>query len=107
MGRKPLWKQFEAFRRIIDRDFSAIKNLPRIIQPIELMEKGIARAGARVLRSEKRVGYITSGTMVPYWQSEGVGLSSVQSEAKQMRAIGLALLDSDLVEGDEIDRDQG
>jgi aminomethyltransferase len=48
------------------------------------------------------VGFITSGTMVPYWQSEGVGLASSQSDTRQMRAIGLALLDSDLVEGDEI-----
>ncbi len=102
VGRKPLQEQFEAFRRIIDRDYSALKNLPRIIQPIELMGKGIARAGARVFCAEKPVGYITSGTMVPYWPSEGVGLSSLQSDTKQMRAIGLALLDSDLVEGDEI-----
>ncbi|MGD9301003.1 MAG: glycine cleavage system aminomethyltransferase GcvT [Desulfobacterales bacterium] len=102
VGKKALFEQFEAFRRIIDRDYSAIKILPRITQPIELIGKGIARAGARVFRAEKSVGYITSGTMVPYWQSEGVGLSSLQSEDKQMRAIGLALVDSNLVEGDEI-----
>ena len=102
VGKKPLLEQFEAFRQIIDRDYSTIKNLPRITQPIELMGKGIARAGAGVFRAEKPVGYMTSGTMVPYWQSEGVGLSSLQSQDKQMRAIGLALVDSNLVEGDEI-----
>ncbi len=102
VGRKPLQEQFDAFRRIIDRDYSALKRLPRIIQPIELTAKGIARAGSPVLRADKPVGFITSGTMVPYWQSEGVGLASSQSDTRQMRAIGLALLDSDLVEGDEI-----
>jgi aminomethyltransferase len=102
VGRKPLQEQFDAFRRIIDRDYSALKSLPRIIQPIELTGKGIARAESTVLRGEKPVGFITSGTMVPYWQSEGVGLASLQSDTRQMRAIGLALLDSDLVEGDEI-----
>jgi aminomethyltransferase len=102
VGRKPLQEQFDAFRRIIDRDYSALKRLPRIIQPIELTKKGIARAGSPVLRADKPVGFITSGTMVPYWQSEGVGLASLQSDTRQMRAIGLALMDSDLVEGDEI-----
>jgi len=105
VGRQPLSRQFEAFKKIIDRDYSLIKDLPRLIQPIELKDKGIARAGAGVYRAQKQVGYITSGTMVPYWQSEGVGLSSIQSEDRKMRAIGLALMDSDLVEGDEIEID--
>ncbi len=102
IGRKPILEQFEAFRRIIDRDYRARESLPRIIQPIELTAKGIARAGSAVLRADKPVGFITSGTMVPYWQTEGIGLASTQSDSRQMRAIGLALLDSDLVEGDEI-----
>ena len=41
--------------------------------------------------------------MVPLWQSEGAGLSTRQSENKGRRAIGLALLDSDLVQGDEVE----
>jgi aminomethyltransferase len=102
VGRKQLSKQFQAFKKIVDRDYSLTRDLPRLIQPIELQGKGIARAGAGVFRAEKPVGYITSGTMVPYWQSEGVGLSSLQGDDKQMRAIGLALVDSELVEGDEI-----
>jgi len=43
--------------------------------------------------------------MVPFWQSDGVGLSTRQSEDKNRRAIGLALLDSDLVEGDAVEID--
>jgi aminomethyltransferase len=49
------------------------------------------------------VGFVTSGTMVPYWQSEGRGLATAQSDDRQMRAIGLALVDSNLVEGDQLD----
>jgi len=105
VGRQPLAGQFEAFKKIVDRDYSLIEKLPRLIQPIELLDKGIARAGAVVYHAAKPVGYVTSGTMVPYWQSEGVGLSTVQSEDKKMRAIGLALVDSRLVEGDEIEID--
>ena len=105
VGKQPLARQFEAFKKIVDRDYATIDNLPRLIQPIELTGKGVARAGAGVYRAQKKVGYVTSGTMVPYWQTEGVGLSSVQSGDRKMRAIGLAMLDSRLVEGDEIEID--
>ena len=103
IGRPALTKQYEAFKRIVDRDYSLIADLPRIIQPIALIDKGIARAEAKVFRGDRHVGYVTSGTMVPLWQSQGVGLSTRQSEDKGRRAIGLALLDSDLVEGDEVE----
>ena len=103
IGRSALTRQYEAFKRIVDRDYSLIADLPRMIRPIALIDKGIARAEANVFRGNKHVGYVTSGTMVPYWQSEGIGLSSRQSEANGRRAIGLALLDSDLVDGDEVE----
>ena len=105
VGRQPLGEQFEAYKKIVDRDYSLIERLPRLIQPIELVDKGVARAGALVYRGAEPVGYVTSGTMVPYWQSRGVGLSTVQSQDKKMRAVGLALMDSRLVEGDEIEID--
>jgi aminomethyltransferase len=103
IGRAALSKQFEALKRIVDRDYSLIADLPRIIQPIALIDKGIARAEAKVFRGDELVGFVTSGTMVPLWQSEGVGLATRQSEDKGRRAIGLALMDSDLVEGDEVE----
>jgi aminomethyltransferase len=103
IGRPALTKQYEAFKRIVDRDYSLIADLPRIIQPIALIDKGVARAEAKAFCGDKHVGYVTSGTMVPFWQSEGVGLSSRQSADKTRRAIGLALLDSDLVEGDQVE----
>jgi aminomethyltransferase len=103
VGKQVLRKQFEAFRKIIDRDYSLIQDLPRMIQPIALIDKGIARTGANVFRGQEHVGYVTSGTMVPCWKGSGVGLSSQQSTEKEMRAIGLALMDSNLVEGDQIE----
>jgi aminomethyltransferase len=103
IGRPALTKQYEAFKRIVDRDYSLIADLPRIIQPIALIDKGVARAEAEVFRGDNHVGYVTSGTMVPFWHTDGIGLSSKQSQEKSRRAIGLALVDSDLVEGDEIE----
>jgi aminomethyltransferase len=105
IGRAALTQQYEAFKRIVDRDYSLIADLPRIIQPIALTDKGVARAEAKVFRDGRHAGYVTSGTMVPLWQSEGVGLSTRQTEDKGRRAIGLALLDSDLVEGDQVEID--
>ncbi len=105
VGKLPLLRQFEAYKKIVDRDYSLIEDLPRLIQPIELRGKGVARAGAGVYHAQKPVGYVTSGTMVPYWETEGDGLSSCQSEERKMRAIGLAMMDSNLVEGDEIEID--
>jgi len=103
IGRKALTKQYEAFKRIVDRDYSLIADLPRIVQPIALIDKGVARAEARVFCGHKHVGYVTSGTMVPFWQTDGIGLSSKQSAEKRRRAIGLALMDSNLVVGDEVE----
>jgi aminomethyltransferase len=103
IGRQALTKQYEAFKRIVDRDYSLIAELPRMIRPVALIDKGIARAEAKVFRGDKLVGYVTSGTMVPFWRSEGVGLSSQQSGDNNRRAIGMSLLDSNLVDGDEVE----
>jgi len=105
VGRQPLARQFEAFKKIVDRNYVLRADLPRLIQPFELLGKGIARAAAGVYRDGKAAGYVTSGTMVPYWQTQGIGLSSRPSEERKMRAIGLALVDSDLVEGDRLQID--
>jgi aminomethyltransferase len=105
VGRGALARQFEAYRRILDRDYSRIEDLPRIIQPFAMVEKGIARAGSRVLKGGRPAGFVTSGTMVPYWLSAQEGIASVQTGEKGMRAIGLALVDSRLVAGDELEVD--
>jgi aminomethyltransferase len=65
----------------------------------------VARAGAPVRRAGKVVGVVTSGTMVPYWVSAGEGIDSIQTDERGMRAIGLALLNSDLSADEEIEVD--
>lgn len=105
IGREELLKQFEAFKKIVDRDYTHIRDLPRVIMCVAMVGKGIARSGHKVFSNGKQVGFVTSGTMVPYWESRGVGLASQISEVKGRRGICLALLDSDLCEGDEVDVD--
>jgi len=43
-GREALARQFESFKRIMDRDYSLIEALPRRVHSLELADKGIARA---------------------------------------------------------------
>ncbi len=76
--------------------------LPRMIQPVAVLGRGVARRGDRVFKEDKPVGYLTSGTMIPYWVVEGQGLSFFQTDRKQLRSICLAYMDSNINEGDQI-----
>ena len=73
VGREALATQFAAFKKIKDEDYSSLADLPRIIMPFALRGKGIARAGFRVFRGREEIGFVTSGTMVPYWKTDGRG----------------------------------
>ncbi len=105
IGREPLAKQYGVFQRIMNRDFSDLTGLPRRILPIALLDKGVIRAGMPVYKGEKCIGHVTSGTMVPYYRHEGEGLQTVILEEAARRSIGLALLDSDTLEDDEVQVD--
>lgn len=105
IGRKPLEKQYAVFKRIMNRDFSDLTDLPRRIMPITLLDKGVMRAGMPVYKGEKQIGFVTSGTMVPYYRHEGEGLKTVILEETAKRSIGLAIVDSDTLEDDEVQID--
>ena len=105
IGKYELEKQFEALGNILNGDYDCTDHLPRLIQPVALLDKGIARSGSRVFKDDEPVGYITSGTMVPFWEFHGIGLDSKISDEKGMRAIGLALLDCRLKERDQVEID--
>ena len=102
IGRDALLRQFEALGRIMQRDYSMISVLPRLVQPLAVAGRGVARAGSKVFVNGKHVGYVTSGTMVPYWVVEGEGLASGLTDRKRLRSICLAYMDSDIVEGNPV-----
>ncbi len=102
VGRAALARQWEALARIRARDYSQAEALPRLVQPIALSGRGLARGGAKVFRGDKHVGYVTSGTMLPMWIVEGEGLASVQTDRQELRSVCLAYVDCDLVEDDEV-----
>lgn len=89
----------------MNRDFRDLSALPKRIFPITLLDRGVMRAGMSVYRGEKQIGWITSGTMVPYYCHEGEGLQTVILEESGKRAIGLAYLASDTLEDDIVEVD--
>ena len=105
IGRAPLERQHQAFIRHMDRDFSNMSALPRRIAPIALLDRGVMRAGMEIYKGDKLVGWVTSGTMVPYFKTQGEGLSTVILEASGKRAIGLCYIDSDVLVDDTVEVD--
>lgn len=105
IGRKPLEKQAAAFREIMNRDFRHVGDLPYKVRPIALLERGVLRAGMPVFRNGEEVGYVTSGTMVPYFATEGEGLDTTILDEKSRRSIGLAFVRSELLDDDHVQID--
>ena len=96
VGKSALMKQFEDLKKIIRHDHADPANLPRMIRPIALIERGVARPGSKIFKEDKPAGVITSGTMVPMWVMKGEGLSSVLTDQHRLRAICLGYVDSDI-----------
>src|SRR5664280_618575 len=67
IGREALARQFDAYRKIMRRDYRDHEVLPRIVRPFQLLDRGVARQNADVYVGERHVGWVTSGTVPPYW----------------------------------------
>jgi aminomethyltransferase len=102
IGRAALARQAAASKRILNRDFSDRSALPKRIFPITLLDRGVMRAGMPVYRGQTQIGWVTSGTMVPYYCAEGEGLQTVILSQTAKRSIGLAYLDSDTLTDDRV-----
>lgn len=103
IGKKSLIKQYEGFKKIKEKNFCDLSDLPKIIRPITLIDKGVARAGCKVFKDSCEVGYVTSATMVPYLKPEGNGLEGQITDNIALRAIGLALVDGDVELGENVE----
>ena len=100
IGREALVRQHRALGRIIARDYSLKSDLPRMVKPFAMQGRGVGPGRAPVFRDDKAVGWVTSGTTVPRWVFQGEGLDSEITDEHKIRAIGLALIDSDIIEED-------
>ena len=96
VGKSALMNQFEDLKKIIRHDHADPANLPRMIRPIALIERGVGRPGSKIFKGDKPAGVITSGTMVPMWVMKGEGLQSLLTDEHGLRAVCLGYIDSDI-----------
>ena len=74
---------------------------PRKVMPIALTDRGVIRAGMDVYHNGVHVGWVTSGTMVPYYVFEGEEITDKTGK----RSIGFAYIDSSITKEDVIEVD--
>lgn len=74
---------------------------PKKVLPVALMDRGVIRAGMDVYCNGEQVGWITSGTMVPYYHFEGDNI--LDSTGK--RSIGFTYIDSKITPEDVLEVD--
>jgi len=100
-GQEALLKQFEEINLRLGGQPDKVQVVPRVIMPMAIPDGSVARAGCPVSVEEKQIGFVTSGTVVPYWKTEGVGIKSKPGAESSRRAICLAYLDANLKEGQQ------
>ena len=105
IGREALQKQSDAFKRVLNRDFSELSALPRRVRPITLLDRGVIRAGMPVYYKGQEVGWITSGTMIPYFRTENEGLETVITDDALKRSIGMCYVPSEILDEELLEVD--
>ena len=72
------------------------------VVPIALIDRGVMRAGMDIYRNGAHAGWVTSGTMVPYYNFDDEG-NILDTTGK--RSIGFAYIDADIQIGDIVEID--
>ncbi len=68
------------------------KGTPKRVIPIALVDRGVMRGGMEIYLNDQHIGWVTSGTMVPYYHFDENG-KILDTTGK--RSIGFAYVDSD------------
>ena len=103
IGKQALDAQYQALKSIADNKFDNMTALPRMVAALAVTGKGIAREGYKVFSNNIHVGHVTSGTMVPFQAADGSGLEGRFQEDSKRRAVALALINSDILEGQTLE----
>ena len=91
-------EEYELIRRHELKTPPSERCLTHLVQPVAVFDgRRPLRQGYKVTHRGEDVGWITSGTTVPYAVFEGEGLAATPGGEHAMRPIGLALLRSDLL----------
>jgi len=98
VGHEAIARQREEFQRIKrgeTGDGWRPQALTRLVQPLAVFEgRRPLRAGYRVLLDAEPVGWVTSGTTVPFARFDGADITATPSQEQALRPIGLALIDA-------------
>lgn len=78
------------------------KGTARKVVPVALVDRGVMRAGMDIYKDGAHVGWVTSGTMVPYYHFDEKG-NILETTGK--RSIGFAYLDSGISLDDMVEID--
>ncbi|MFH1329984.1 MAG: glycine cleavage system aminomethyltransferase GcvT, partial [Actinomycetota bacterium] len=105
VGRAALHRQFEQDQLLKTGEYHGSQVLPRRTRGLALLAPGVARQGHEVFVGEQKVGFVTSGTVAPYWKFEGQGAVTNVTGEHGRRAIALACLDAALPLDDEVEVD--
>ena len=105
-GRAALARQRAAFQDFQRGDFARLSDLPRRVRLLELLGPGVARQGCAVSWQGRPAGWVTSGTVAPYWLfPESPDAAAGPSETNGKRAVAMALLDSRIPDKAEVSVD--
>ena len=107
VGREALAKQAEAQASFKAKNYSpeAMAALPKRVRPIALVDRGVMRHGMAVYRNGEQIGWVTSGTMIPYFMTEGEGADVKLLSETGKRAIGICYIASDVPVNGEVEVD--
>lgn len=72
------------------------------VVPVALIDRGVIRAGMDIYKDGQHIGWVTSGTMVPYYNFDEDG-QILDTTGK--RSIGFAYIDSTVAMGDVVEID--
>ena len=96
VGRAALLEQFRQTQKIQAGTYEPTECLRRRILPLAVLDRGVVRQGNEVFVADRKVGVVTSGTTVPYWEFEGEGATMRITDRTARRAIALAYVDAEL-----------
>ena len=102
LGRRALQLQLD---ELLPREAGTARRramIDRVLKPIALSERGVARSGARIFRGGREVGVVTSGTAVPYARPRDA-VRDLRDGHYGIRSIALAFLDVDLSTGEPLE----
>ena len=107
VGREALKKQAAAQACFKAKDYNpeAMATLGKRVRPIALLDRGVIRHGMEVYRNGEMIGWVTSGTVIPYFMTEGEGADVKLLPETGKRAIGICYIKSDVPVNGEVEVD--